>query len=106
MKTFNEVKQSYLKRLVQYVPIVARVHGGSHPEFHEVRSIFAIINKKIKESELSKPDLVEEFKSLRDITNNYQVPIDVCETYEAVYKMLEELDKAYKFKEIQCKDLY
>jgi len=32
---------------------------------------------------------------LRETTNNYTVPDDVCESYEAVYNMLSELDKAY-----------
>ncbi|HAF59558.1 MAG TPA: iron-sulfur cluster repair di-iron protein, ric, partial [Clostridiales bacterium UBA9856] len=35
-KTFNEVKARHFKTLEQYVPIVARVHGDKHPEFHEV----------------------------------------------------------------------
>ena len=34
---FNAVKEKHLPLLEQYVPIVARVHGGSHPEFHEVK---------------------------------------------------------------------
>ena len=33
---------------------------------------------------------------LREITDNYTVPGDVCESYEAVYNMLAELDKAYE----------
>lgn len=40
-------------------------------------------------------DLKDKFARLRDITGNYSVPEDVCESYEAVYKMLEELDIAY-----------
>jgi len=33
---FNQVKETHFKTLAQYVPVVARVHGGSHLEFHEV----------------------------------------------------------------------
>ena len=40
--------------------------------------------------------LKEEFVKLREITDNYTVPGDVCESYEAVYNMLAELDKAYE----------
>ena len=36
------------------------------------------------------------FVKLREITDNYTVPGDVCESYEAVYNMLAELDKAYE----------
>lgn len=93
--TFNEVKGSHFKTLSQYVPIVDRVHGGHHPEFHKVRSLFEEISEKTKKAGSNKLDLNEEFKNLREVTNNYTVPGDVCESYEAVYNMLEELDKAY-----------
>lgn len=95
MATFNEVKERNLKILEQYVPIVARVHGGTHPEFHDVHRLFDQINAKIKEAGLEKPELDNEFKQLREVTGNYTVPDDVCESYEAVYKMLAELDEAY-----------
>ncbi len=94
--SFNEVWKSYYEKLEQYVPVVARVHGGSHPEFHEVHELFDAINKKIKETGSERPELKVEFAKLREITNNYAVPGDVCETYEAVYKMLSELDKAFQ----------
>lgn len=96
MTTFNEVKKSYLKRLKLFVPVVARVHGGSHPEFHDVRKLFDEISAKLKEAGLGKPELNNEFEQLRQITNNYTVPGDVCESYEAVYNMLAELDRAYQ----------
>ncbi|MCE5236379.1 MAG: iron-sulfur cluster repair di-iron protein, ric [Clostridiaceae bacterium] len=95
-RAFNEVKAEHFKTLKQYVPIVARVHGKNHPEFHEVHSLFDAINKKVKESGAEVPELNEEFAKLRKITNNYTIPGDVCESYEAVYKMLSELDKAYQ----------
>ena len=94
--TFNQVKESHFKTLGQYVPIVARVHGGNHPEFHEVRKLFDTIIKKTKDTGAEKPELHEEFAKLREITGNYTVPGDVCESYEAVYNMLAEADKAYQ----------
>jgi len=93
---FERVKAKHLKTLEQYVPIVARVHGESHPECHEVRQIFDAINKKLKGAGAAKPDLVSEFRKLREITDNYTVPDDVCESYAAVYQMLAELDEAYR----------
>ncbi len=95
-QTFNEAKAEHFQTLKQYVPVVARVHGKSHPEFHEVHKVFNAINAKIKASGPEIPELNEEFAKLRVITNNYTVPGDVCESYEAVYKMLAELDKAYQ----------
>lgn len=96
MTRFNEVKERYFEKLQLYVPIVARVHGGSHPEFQDVHRLFDEINTKIKEAGSEKPELDNEFKELREITNNYTVPGDVCESYEAVYSMLAELDEAYQ----------
>lgn len=96
MKSFNIAVEKNLERLEQYVPIVARVHGGSHPEFYDVKRVFDEANVKIKNQQNEKPHLDNEFKELRKITDNYTVPADVCESYEAVYDMLEELDKAYK----------
>jgi len=93
---FNQVKESNFKKLEQFVPIVARVHGANHPEFHEVHSVFDTIIKKAKEAGAEMPELNEEFAALRKITNNYTVPGDTCESYAAVYNMLAEVDKAYQ----------
>ncbi|HHU48264.1 MAG: iron-sulfur cluster repair di-iron protein, ric [Caldicoprobacterales bacterium] len=95
-KSFNEVRENNFKTLEQYVPIVARVHGDNHPEFHEVRELFDIINRKCKEAGSERPEIDEELARLREVTNNYTVPSDVCESYEAVYNMLAEVDQAYQ----------
>ena len=92
---FNEVKKKTFQTLKQYVPIVARVHGDHHPEFHEVRKVVDTIMEKTKEAGTNKPTLNEEFTKLRELTDNYKVPADVCESYEAVYRMLAEIDNAY-----------
>jgi regulator of cell morphogenesis and NO signaling len=94
--TFKQARQRYIKTLEKYVPIVDRVHGSHHPEFHDVRAIFDEINVKVKAAGAETPDLSSEFAKLRDITNNYEVPADVCESYEAVYNMLAALDQASK----------
>jgi len=96
MEKFNKMVEQNMETLEQYVPIVDRVHGESHPEFHDVHRLFNQINKKIKEINLDRVELNEEFSKLRKITNNYTVPSDVCESYEAVYNMMSELDEAYK----------
>lgn len=95
MSIFNKLNDRHLKTLEQYVPIVDRVHGASHPEFHDVRKVYENINYKIKKAGDDKAELGNEFLRLREITNNYTIPGDVCESYEAVYNMLSELDKAY-----------
>lgn len=95
-KTFKSVKAEHLKTLKRYVPIVDRVHGGNHPEFHEVRRVFEQMAEKMSKTRTKLPALDEEFVRLRDITGNYAVPADVCESYEAVYQMLSDLDHAYQ----------
>ncbi|NLC66456.1 MAG: iron-sulfur cluster repair di-iron protein, ric [Clostridium sp.] len=95
MTQFNEVKEKHIEKLELYVPVVARVHGDAHPEFHKVHEVYNEIIKKIKKAGTEKPDLNHEFKELRKITDNYTIPKDTCESYEAVYNMLSELDSAY-----------
>ena len=94
MTKFNEVKEKHFKKLELYVPVVARVHGDQHPEFHEVHELYKEIKEKI-EAESERPELTDELVQLRKITDNYKVPEDTCESYEAVYNMLAELDVAY-----------
>lgn len=94
MKKNKSTNLPNFKLLEQYVPIVDRVHGSNHPEFHDVRRVFEEINK-VKKSGADKLELDHKFEQLREITNNYTIPGDVCESYEAVYNMLAELDEAY-----------
>lgn len=93
--TFTEAKERNFERLEQFTPIVDRVHGENHPEFHEVKDLWEAIYEKTQATDMEKPNLDKEFTQLRAITDNYTVPNDVCESYEAVYNMLEEVDKAY-----------
>lgn len=92
MNQFQKELNKNIELLRQYVPVVKKVHGPSHPEFYKVSDLFEVFDKKIKNNE----DVSDEFKKFREVTNNYQVPSDTCETYEAVYQMLESLDKAYQ----------
>lgn len=92
MKNFNDVAAGNLEKLEQFIPIVVRVHGENHPEIKKVQIKFNQLDEKIKNKDTN---LEDEFSTLREITSNYVVPSDVCESYEAVYNMLEELDDAY-----------
>ncbi|MDD4323945.1 MAG: iron-sulfur cluster repair di-iron protein, ric [Eubacteriales bacterium] len=90
----NTVKVT-LDEIAPYVPVVDRVHGPTHPEFHEVRSIFDKLVEKTDAAGEGCPELSDEFAQLRKVTNNYEIPGDVCETFEEVYQTLERLDKTY-----------
>lgn len=89
---FLQAKDTYLERLTMFVPIVDKVHGKHHPEFHDVRRVFETMKDKIEKEDFI---LDNEFKELKIITNNYEAPNDVCESYEAIYHMLENLNNAY-----------
>ena len=93
---FTKAKEKYFKKLKQFIPIVDRVHGANHPEFHKVQEVFNIILKKTDELDDGKPNLDDEFNKLREITDNFKIPGDVCESYEAVYNMLAKVDEAYR----------
>ncbi|NLL75039.1 MAG: iron-sulfur cluster repair di-iron protein, ric [Erysipelothrix sp.] len=93
MKTFNEVVNKHKDNLELYVPVVGRVHGPSHPEFYAVKKEYDAMVEKVNSDKLI--ELKDNFENLRKITNDYTVPSDTCETYEAVYTMLQELDQAY-----------
>lgn len=92
---FNEIVENYSSKLDLYTTAITRAHGKNHPEAFEVRELFEVMNDKVKEAGKEKPNLDEEFTKLRDITDNYTIPGDVCETYAGVYNMLSEADKSY-----------
>ncbi|MFA5693012.1 MAG: iron-sulfur cluster repair di-iron protein, ric [Acholeplasmataceae bacterium] len=92
MKKYIEENQEILKQLDLFVPIVNKVHGKNHPEFNEVKNNYDVINNKLNTNNFN---LENEFTNLRKITSNYKIPNDVCESYEAVYLMLEKLDGSF-----------
>lgn len=95
MKDFLAAVNEHIATLDLYTPIVARVHGEAHPEFHVVKQVYDEISPVLKSPGSEKPELDEAFAKLREITDNYKVPDDVCESYEAVYQMLQSIDQAY-----------
>lgn len=93
---FHEIVKENFDQLDLYTTAITRVHGKSHPEAFDVRELFEAINKKINETNSSKPNLDKELSQLRQVTDNYNAPKDVCGTYISVYNMLSEVDKAYQ----------
>lgn len=87
MKENRRSNEELMAQLDVYLPVVVRVHGPSHEVIYEVEKIY----NKIKED--INGDTKKDFEELRKVTNNYEVPSGVCESYEGVYEMLEEMDK-------------
>lgn len=94
--TFHHFFETNSETLDLYTTAITRAHGDSHPEAYEVREIFEQIQTEVKGAAEGTVHLDEQFSQLRHVTNDYEVPADVCETYESVYHMLEELDQLYK----------
>lgn len=94
-KTFAQELEKQKETLDLYVPIVARVHGASHPEFLEVAKTYNQMIEKIEGAGFEDVKLDEDFANFRQITDNYKLPADTCESYEAVYNILSLLDKEY-----------
>lgn len=90
---FLDVFNTNIKRLRQIVPVVARVHGEHHPEFHKVKILFDELDHHYSLNK--EANLIDIFVSLKEVSDDYRIPNDVCETYEAVYVMLSQLDHAY-----------
>ncbi len=68
-----------------YAPIIERVHGENHPELTRVRELTEQITA-------DGADLKAVFAELRTVTNDYAIPGDVCETFVATYKALEDVE--------------
>lgn len=96
VKPFDALVEEHFKTLELYTMAITRAHGKNHPEAFEVRELFEQMDQKVKAGQNGKPNLDAEFAQLRQVTNNYEVPSDVCETYEGVYNMLSEIDQAYQ----------
>lgn len=96
MTTINDYLNERSEKLDLFTTAITRAHGKNHPEAFDVRSIYEQISAKTADAGEQKPDLDSEFSTLREVTNGYTIPDDVCETYAGVYNMLSEADTLYQ----------
>ena len=96
MTTLNRYMEENRSQLELFTTAITWAHGKNHPEAFDVRELYTTIDDKVKASTADKPEVTKEFEQLREVTNNYTIPEDVCETYAATYNMLAEADKAYQ----------
>ncbi|WP_311488248.1 iron-sulfur cluster repair di-iron protein, ric [uncultured Helcococcus sp.] len=88
---YREKNKDLFEKLDFYLPTVKKVHGKDHEEIFEVDKMYNSIKENLDNSNHEK--LEDDFINLRKITNDYTIPQDTCETYEAVYKILNKLDE-------------
>lgn len=93
--SFAELVKEEFPVIGRYTPILVRVHGEAHPELASVLAVFKKINKAVYEKKLDEPELGAYFQELREITQDYLLPSDACETYIETYNMLARADKTY-----------
>lgn len=79
-----------IARAAQFAPIIERVHGAHHPELTRVREITLQLQQT--DNPTHRSDL---FTELRTVTDNYAIPDDVCEAFEATYQALERADRKH-----------
>lgn len=87
-KYMNEHKED----LDLFTLTLTKVHVDAHPEVKIVRELYVCIQDKI-DNEIK--DIDHEFATLDRITKNYEIPSDVCNTYEKTYNLLKEASKIY-----------
>lgn len=95
MDKLKEFKEKNFEELDRFLPVVEKVHGPHHNEIFDVAKVYGKLKAKIDAGD---QNLDYEFKELRALTDNYKVPNDVCETYEKIYNVLEELNRIYESK--------
>ena len=74
--------------LDKVLPVVVRVHGGNHPELHDVLKVYDRFRAAYEKGHGE-----EEIAEIRRLTGNYTLPEDACEAYTKVYQALQEIDR-------------
>lgn len=79
-----------LARAAELASLIERVHGATHPELTRVRQITLALQQSGNETRT-----IELFNELRTLTQNYALPDDACEAFEATYQALERADRQH-----------
>ncbi|MBG9988761.1 iron-sulfur cluster repair di-iron protein, ric [Aerococcaceae bacterium DSM 111176] len=91
MMTIKEYLTENQEKLDLYTTAITRAHGKNHPETFDVRDLYTELEPAILNEDSETVTTI--FGKLREVTSNYEIPNDVCETFEATYKMLGEMDQ-------------
>lgn len=92
----NELKSfmnENAKKMELYTKAITKVHGKSHPEVFEVRELYQDIMEGVNGDSVDEARVNDGFAKLVQVTDNYTVPSDGCETFAAVYENLNEANQ-------------
>ncbi len=92
--TFKQFLLANEEKLDMYTTAIAKVHSRLHPEVHEVKALYDELLTKVKQDDAT--DLTPLFDQLTQVTSDYRIPADTCQTYEAVYQDLQTADSMYR----------
>lgn len=95
MTTLKEFLLSEEEKLAMYTGAIAKVHSRLHPEVHEVKALYEDILSEVKQDEKS-AGLRKAFDRLVELTNNFEIPADTCETFAAVYQDLATANQLFR----------
>lgn len=90
--TIKDYMNEHKEDLDLFTSALTKAHVDAHPEVKVVRELYVKIQYKI---DVDIKDLDHEFETLKRITNNYEIPNDVCGTYEKTYQLLKEANRLY-----------
>ncbi|MFD1418840.1 iron-sulfur cluster repair di-iron protein, ric [Companilactobacillus keshanensis] len=88
MTAVKDYLNNHQEKLDLFTKAITIAHGKNHPEVFAVREEYL----KLKEAAENGQNLDGDFDQLRETTQNYAIPDDVCPTFEATYQMLESAD--------------
>lgn len=119
--THHSYMREVLPEIAELLGTILRVHGRSHTEIFEVYKLFGALKTDLEQHLLKEEtmlfpafteeeqnqgdiqklseDIIREHEAageilakLRMVTNDYQIPDDVCGTFERTYHLLEEME--------------
>ncbi len=81
------------KEEVILFPYILALHEASEKHVAPPRAHFGTVRNPIRMMELEHDAAGEDFKKIRELTNNFTPPADACDTYQVLFKELEEFER-------------
>ena len=85
------------KELDAVLPVVQRVHGGTHPELEKVDWLVGALQAGLSEG-IDRSELNGILDRLREVTGGYTAPSDACGGFQKEYRLLSPIDAGIRTK--------
>ena len=87
-----ELRQHMMKEENILFPYIVNLHNSIKNNFPVPPSPFGTVRNPIRMMEMEHENAGSLLKKIREISNNYNLPEDACETYTVTYKKLDEFE--------------